>query len=145
MRSTPPLTGLGWLTAIGWQVYLASVAFLVGTIIQGSIALNYPDYGWEQYHGTLLTITVVLFAAIFNTALASRLPLLEGSVLVLHIVGFFAVIIPLWVMGPHARPGDVLLEFTNNGGWPTKGLSAMVGLLAPQAVLTGYDCSVHMC
>jgi len=109
------------------------------------IALNVPDYGWAQWHGTLLTIAVILFSAIFNTAWASRLPVLEGSVLILHILGFFAIIIPLWVMGPRARPEVVLLEFTNNGGWPTKGLSAMVGLLAEQAVLTGYDCSVHMC
>ncbi|KAK5075826.1 hypothetical protein LTR70_009917 [Exophiala xenobiotica] len=126
------------------RVYLASVAFLVGTIIQGLIALNVPDYAWAPWHGTLLTIAVILFSAIFNTTWASRLPVLEGSVLILHILGFFAIVIPLWVMGPRAKPEVVLLEFTNNGGWPTKGLSAMVGLLAPQAVLTGYDCSVHM-
>jgi hypothetical protein len=40
---------------------------------------------------------------------------------------------------------DALLTFRNNGGWPTTGLSAMVGLLTPMAVLVGYDCSVHMC
>ena len=69
----------------------------------------------------------------------------EGMVLILHILGFFAIIIPLWVMAPRSNASDALLNFTNNGGWPTKGLSAMIGLLAPMAVLVGYDCSVHMC
>lgn len=139
------LTCAGWLTAIGWQVYLASVCFLVGTIIQGLIALNVPDYGYQRWHGTLLAIAVIAFSIIFNTSLASRLPLIEGVVLILHVLGFFAIIIPLWIMGPRAKPEVVLLEFTNNGGWPTVGLSSMVGLLAPLAVLVGYDCSVHMC
>jgi hypothetical protein len=66
-------------------------------------------------------------------------------VLILHIVGFFAIIIPLWVMAPRGQAHVVLLEFTNLGGWSSTGLSAMIGLLAPMAVLVGYDCSVHMC
>lgn len=134
----------GWLTAIGWQVYLASVCFLVGTIIQGLIVLNDPNYIYQRWHGTLLAIAIVFFSIIFNTALASRLPLIEGAVLILHILGFFAIIIPLWVMAPRAKASDVLLEFTNFGGWSSTGLSSMIGLLAPTAVLIGYDCSVHM-
>ncbi len=66
----------GWLTAIGWQVYLASVCFLVGTIIQGLIVLNDPTYVYERWHGTLLSISIVVFCIIFNTALASRLPVI---------------------------------------------------------------------
>lgn len=65
--------------------------------------------------------------------------------LVLHILGLFAIIIPLWAMAPRGRAEVVLLEFTNFGGWSSTGLSAMIGLLAPMAVLVGYDCSVHMC
>jgi amino acid transporter len=134
----------GWLCGIAWQVYLGGACFMVGTIIQGLIALNVEGYVWENYHGTLLTIAVVCFAIIFNTALASRLPMLEGMALVLHLAGFFAVIIPLWVMGTHSSP-RVLLEFSNNGGWSSVGLSAMIGLTSPMSVLTGNDCSVHMC
>ena len=73
------LTTLGWLTAIGWQVYLASVCFLVGTIMQGLIALNDPTYVYERWHGTLLAIAVIIFSIIFNTALASRLPVIGES------------------------------------------------------------------
>lgn len=66
----------GWLTAIGWQVYLASVCFLVGTLIQGLISLNNANYGYERWHGTLLTIAIVFFAIFFNTVLANRLPII---------------------------------------------------------------------
>jgi len=102
-----------------------------------------PDYVWKNYHGTLLTIAVIAFSIVFNTVLAARLPLIEGMVLILHLAGFFAIIIPLWVMAPRAHP-NVLLEFSNNGGWSSTGLSAMIGLTSPMSVLIGYDCSVHM-
>jgi len=67
---------LGWLTAIGWQVYLASVCFLVGTTIQGLIALNDPNYPYLRWHGTLLAIAIVFFTISFNTVFASKLPLI---------------------------------------------------------------------
>jgi hypothetical protein len=76
---TQRLTALGWLTAIGWQVYLASVCFLVGTIIQGLIVLNLPTYVYERWHGTLLAMSIVVFCIVFNTALASRLPVIGKS------------------------------------------------------------------
>lgn len=66
----------GWLTAIGWQVYLASVCFLVGTLIQGMMVLNNADYVFERWHGTLLTLAVVIFTITFNTALANKLPII---------------------------------------------------------------------
>ncbi|KIX04900.1 uncharacterized protein Z518_05771 [Rhinocladiella mackenziei CBS 650.93] len=135
---------VGWLSAIGWQVYLAGVCFMVGTIIQGLIALNVTDYVWHAWHGTLLTIATIAFSIAFNTVLAVQLPLIEGMVLILHFAGFFAITIPLWVMAPRANAHDALLEFTNLGGWPSTGLSAMIGLTTPLSVLIGYDCSVHM-
>jgi choline transport protein len=118
---------------------------MVGTIIQGLIALNVSDYVWHNWHGTLLTIAAISFSIAFNTVLAFQLPLIEGIVLVLHLAGIFAIIIPLWVMAPRAKPYAALLEFSNNGGWPSTGLSAMIGLTTPLSVLIGYDCSVHMC
>lgn len=118
---------------------------MAGTVIQGLIALNVQDYVWHAYHGTLLSIAAIVFSIVFNTALAFKLPLIEGVVLVLHLAGLFAIIIPLWVMGPRANAHDALLVFTNFGGWSSNGLSAMIGLTTPLSVLIGYDCSVHMC
>ena len=118
---------------------------MIGGILQGLIALNKPDYVYEPFHATLLTIGVVGFSVVFNTSLAERLPMIEGIILILHLVGFFVIIIPLWVMAPRGKASDVLLNFTNDGGWSSKGLSAMIGLTSPMSVLIGYDCSVHLC
>ena len=73
--STLMIVCIGWLTAVGWQVYLASVCFLVGTMIQGLIALNDPEYSYLRWHGTLLAIAIIVFTISFNTIFASRLPL----------------------------------------------------------------------
>lgn len=112
---------------------------MVGGVIQGLIQLNNPDYPFDSWHATLLTIAVMSFAIIFNTVLAVRLPLVEGVILILHIAGFFAVFIPLWVLAPRAHP-DVIFSFENNGNWPTTGIAAMIGLTTPLTALIGYDC-----
>lgn len=139
------LQNLGWLTAIGWQTFLASVSFVTGTMIQGLIALNNSEYPFHAWHGTLLTIAAIAFSIIFNTLLAAHLPLIECVVLIVHVLGLFAIIIPLWVLAPRQTARAALLEFSNNGGWPTTGISAMIGLTTPLTALIGYDCSVHMC
>jgi len=46
-------------------------------------------------------------------------------------------------MGPRADT-HVLLDFSNNGGWSSTGLSAMIGLTSSLSVLIGYDCSAHI-
>ncbi|KAK3324505.1 amino acid permease [Cercophora scortea] len=134
----------GWVSVLGWQTGLASLTFLVGTMIQGLLVLNLPEYGFQAWHGTLLVIAIAAFCIIFNTFLAKRLPMVEGMVLIIHILGFFAVLIPLWVLAPRGDPTTVFTEFTNFGMWDTTGLSFMVGLLGPVYTLIGADSAVHM-
>lgn len=129
---------------LGWQVGLTSLAFLAGTMIQGLLVLNNPQYIFQQWHGTLLVIAITAFCILFNTVLAKRLPMVEGLVLCIHILGFAGVLIPLWVLAPLNSPSQVFTEFLNLGGWDTKGLSFFVGLLAPVYTLIGADSAVHM-
>ena len=119
----------GWLCATGWNTFLASVCFMVGTIIQGLIALNDANYGFQAWHGTLLTIAIISLCIFWNVILAGKLPLTEGVAVIVHICGLFAVIIPLWCLGPIAD-ASTLTTFVNNGGWPTVGLSCMVGIVS---------------
>ncbi|KAK4964239.1 hypothetical protein LTR28_003917 [Elasticomyces elasticus] len=135
---------VGWLCFTGWQAAIVAIAFLTGTIIQGLIVLNDVNYVFERWHGTLIVIAITAFAIFFNTVLAKKLPVVEGLLLVLHVLGLFAIIIPLWVLAPRASASDVFTVFTNGGGWPTQGTSAMVGLLTPVISLIGFDCAVHM-
>ena len=127
---------------IGWQTGLASIAFIAGTLIQGLIVLNNPDYIFERWQGTLLVIAIISFAVVFNTLLAKRLPMIEGMVLILHLLGFFGVLIPLWVLAPRNPASMVFTSFENLGGWNTQGLSFMVGLLTSVYGLLGADSSL---
>lgn len=106
---------------------LNTYANLQADVIEGLVSLNNPGFVWKSWHSTLLVIAVIAFSAIFNTILASRLPSIEAVLLILHIAGLFAIVIPLWVMSPRADPHDVIFGFANEGGW-SKGISAMIGL-----------------
>lgn len=135
----------GWILATGWQGSVVGLSFLAGTIIQGLITLNNSSYNPQPWHGTLLVIGVVAFAIIFNTSVAKQLPKVEIGILVVHILGLFAIIIPLLVMAPSRNSGRVaLLDFYNGGDWPTTGLATMIGLLTPLGSMLGFDCAVHM-
>ena len=50
--------------------------------------------------------------------------------LVLHIIGFLAIIIVLWVLSPRATAKDTFTKFTNDGGWNSIGLALMVGQIS---------------
>ncbi|MCJ1378530.1 hypothetical protein MMC17_001629 [Xylographa soralifera] len=134
----------GWISVLGWQTGCASLAFLAGTVIQGLIVINNANYVFENWHGTLLVIAITVFAIIFNSFLAKKLPMVEGIVLIIHLLGFFAVLIALWVLSPRSDPTSVFTQFSNGGGWSTTGTSVMVGLLSPVYALIGSDSAVHM-
>ena len=113
-------------------------------MIQGLLVLNNVNYIPARWQGTLLVIAITAFCIIFNTFLAKKLPMVEGMVLIIHIVGFFAVLIPLWILAPRNPAEQVFTEFLNLGGWNSNGLAFMVGLLSPVYNLIGADSAVHM-
>ncbi|KAL9116293.1 MAG: hypothetical protein Q9187_007182, partial [Circinaria calcarea] len=118
----------GWMTVIGYQANIASVAFLSGTMIQGLLILNYPDYDSQRWHGTLLFYAVLILSLVINTYLARLLPKIEAVVLVVHVIGFFCILIPLVYLAPRGSVKDVFATFANDGGWSSNGLAFFVGL-----------------
>ncbi|KAI4109309.1 MAG: hypothetical protein LQ339_001809 [Xanthoria mediterranea] len=134
----------GWLNVIGWQALLASGAYLCATIIQGLIVLNYPEYNAQRWHGTLLLWSIICVAVLVNTVIVSLLPKLECVILIIHVLGFFAVMIPLVYMAPHGSAKDVFTLFVNGGGWQTTGLSFFVGLYGNVFAFLGTDAAIHM-
>lgn len=135
---------VGWLCTLGWQVGNAAIGYLAGTMIQGLITLNNPDYVPQQWQGTLMIWAVLTFSLVFNTFFASKLPMLEGIILVLHVLGFFAVLIPLWVLGNPSPAHEVFFTFQDGGGWGNQGLSCLVGMLSAVFTFIGPDSAAHM-
>ena len=122
------MTSIGWLTVMAWQAASASVGYLGGTLIQGMIGLHNPAYEPKGWQGTLLLWAVILLAVTVNTAVASVLPKIEGFILILHVLGFFAILIPLVYLSKPVPAQQVFTLFLNQGGWPSQGLSFFVGL-----------------
>jgi amino acid transporter len=119
-------------------------AYTVAQQIEALIVLSNPDYTIKGWHGALLTIATAIFCVFFNTFLVRKLPLIEGFALTLHAVGFFVVLIVLWVMGPRGNAKVVFTDFEDNNGWGSLGLATLVGLLSPITTLIGADSVCHL-
>ena len=124
---------------------IAGVCFFTAQLIEALIILNHPTFVPQPYHATLLIIAVAAFSIFFNTFLAKKLPLVEAILLLIHIAGFFGILIPLWTLAPRANAKDVFTTFNNGGGWNSEGTSALVGILTAVISLTGSDSAAHMC
>ncbi|KAJ2992806.1 hypothetical protein NUW58_g2040 [Xylaria curta] len=133
----------GWVTFAGWQAVTASAAYLIGSLLQSVIILLDPNYTPQPWQTLLFFWAILAFAVFINTVASKTLAHFEGLILVLHIFGFFGVLIPLVYLSPH---GDASLftTFVNAGGWPNQGLSFVVGLPASVFSLIGADSAVHM-
>ena len=130
---------------LGWQVNIGSGSFLVALQVQGIVILNNPNYVPQPWHGTLMIIAVCTVCILFNTFFAKKLPLIEGLILIIHVFGFFAILIPLWALSPINPAEEVFTKFENQYGWPTQGLALLVGMVGPIYSLLGPDSAVHMC
>ena len=83
-----------------------------------------------------MTVAVAIFSVTFNMYGARQLPFFEGFIMLFDILGFFAVLIPLWVLAPKVSASEVFGEFRNYGGWPTLGSGVIVGQIAALGVVS---------
>ena len=144
---SPTLTDaeyIGWLTVLGWQGAFATANFVTGSMVQGLIILTRPDYNPKPYQHMLLFWAAMAFAVFINVLASTVLPKFEGFILVLHILGYFAILLPLLILGDHQDPSQVFSLWLNLGNFPTQGLSFMVGLLGPVFMFLGADGAVHV-
>lgn len=135
-----------WLALTGWQALVASGGFVTGTMIQGLILLTHPGYGtaMQNWHGTLLFWGVVLLGFSINSAIGPLLARFEGLVLVLHLIGFFAIMLPLALLSEHGDSAAVFNNFYNHGDWQTQGLSFCIGILGNVFAFLGADGAIHV-
>jgi choline transport protein len=124
------------MTFAGWQAVTASAAYLIGSLLQSVIILIESTYRPQPWQTMLFFWAILAFAVFINTVASKTLAQFEGLILVLHVLGFFSVLIPLVYLAPH---GDrsLFTTFVNAGGWSSQGLSFMVGLPASVFSLIG--------
>lgn len=164
---------VGWLTALGWQCAMPSVAYTGAQQVLAFIAVCDRDYVIQGWHGALLTMAFVLAAIFFNTSAIGKLPILEGLAVVFHTFGFFAFIIIIWVMGPRAGKSPeggttpfkgakplfraladpepsftdahtTFTTFADDNGWGSIGAATLIAIVAPTTTYLGADSAVHL-
>jgi choline transport protein len=136
---------IGWFGILGYQIGTTIGAFVAGTMIQGLLILNYPDtYDYQRWHGTLIAMAVTISVAIFNIFLAKHLPLVEGIILFLHLAGFVAILVPLWVLAPRTPSCEIWTNFMDANDWGSIGVACLIGLITNSGALVGGDAAAHM-
>ena len=135
---------VGWLGVLGWQTATATVSYLAGNQVQGLAKLNYPNYEPKPWQGTLLIWAILAICLLFNTFFSKRLPLIEGVIVILHIAGFFAVLIPRWVMADRAPASEVFGVFQDQMEWGSVPLAVMIGLTGAGSSFVGIEAGAHM-
>ncbi|RJE20120.1 Amino acid permease [Aspergillus sclerotialis] len=133
----------GWVTCIGWQAAFASASYLAGTEIQGVATLANSTYDQKPYQGTLIMWAAVFLALAINIVGGKLLPRLELLILVIHVLGYFGILIPMTYMANHKTSHEVFKDFVNSG-FPTNGLSWFVGMTGCVFAFAGGDAAVHM-
>ena len=113
-------------------------------MLQGIAVMGNPDYTPQQWPIALIYWAVVLLSICFNTAVSQLLPKVESFILIMHVFGFFAILIPLILYGPRGDAETVFTVWLNDGNWSTQGLSFLVGVLGPSFSFMGADCVVHV-
>lgn len=90
--------------------------------------LNYPNYIYERWHGTLLVWAVMIFSFTVNVYGIKILPLIQLVGGICHVAFFIALVIPLVLLSPRSTAEFVFTGHLNEGGW-SDGLSWCIGLL----------------
>ncbi|KAG9191682.1 hypothetical protein G6011_10416 [Alternaria panax] len=126
---------------------LTSVCYFVADLILQLVSLNDLDgaYTREGWHATLLLWAILLLCVFINVFISGALPTIEVVVLIVHILGFFGILVPLVYLSPtHNSAKQVFTTFHNEGAWSTQTLAFFVGLQGNALAFVGTDSVVHM-
>jgi hypothetical protein len=130
---------------IGWIAALAAVSYFVSDLSLSLATLNHATFSRDNWHATLLVWATLLFCVFINIFISGALPSIEVVVLIIHILGFFGILIPLVYLTPaHNSAKDIFTTFRNDGGWSTKALAFFIGLQGNALCFVGTDSAVHV-
>ncbi|KAJ9487223.1 hypothetical protein VN97_g6093 [Penicillium thymicola] len=134
----------GSICIVAWTAVPTGAIYAAGSIFQNCFAMTHPSYEPKGWHVTLIMWALLLICTVLNTWLGMILPVLEVFIGIAHVLGFFAVLIPIIYLGPRADARSVFIQTYNLGGWRDVTLATLVGLKGTVAVFLGTDGVVHM-
>ena len=81
----------------------------------------------QMWHAVFVFWAVILLAVFANTCLGRAFPSIEAMMLILHIVGFFAILIVLVYLASKNSTDAVFRTFLNGAGLTSDTQSVLVG------------------
>ncbi|MCJ1350701.1 MAG: hypothetical protein MMC33_000682 [Icmadophila ericetorum] len=134
----------GWVTTIAWHASTIGKNYLNASLIQALAELNYPNYVPQKWHAILIFYAIVALSVAVTTLGAKVFPKFEAVTLILHIVGFFFILVTLIYLAPKNSLSDVFQVFINGGGFTSNAQSWLVGSVSVMFTFIGIDAAVHM-
>lgn len=127
----------GSVCIIAWTAAPTAAIYLAASVLQSTIAMNIPSYDPKGWHITLIMWAILLVCTVLNTWLGMILPVIEVLILLVHVLGFFAVLVPLVYLGPKADPRSIFTVSFDYGGWGDLTLATFIGLKGTVAAFVG--------
>jgi len=107
-------------------------------MIQALVVLNYPDYVFERWHGTMLYWAFLGLATLVNVFAIRSLPWILHATFVLHVSLWVLLVVVICVVSPTKHSAEwVFTTFINESGWSSDGVAFSIGLLSSTYVLAG--------
>jgi amino acid transporter len=135
---------VGWVTVIAWQAACASVTFINTMLIIAIASVTHPTYQMTMWQAMLVFWALVALSVFVNTYLGRAFPSIEALVLILHIVGFFVILIVLIYLAPKNPTEMVFNNFFNGGGFSSTAQSVIIGSVTIMYSFNGVDGATHM-
>ena len=102
-----------------------------------AIVTNYPQYHMKMWHGTLIFYSIIAVAVLINTSFARVFSAFEAIAFVVHIIGFFIVLLVLIYLSPKSDTSEVFGKFIDGGGFSSNALSAIIGAVPTMYAFNG--------
>lgn len=111
---------------------VASRAVSIATnLLEHILAVSHPTYAPQGWHLAFIMWGILLICTVLNTLLGEMMPALEVLIGLLHIVGFFAVLIPLVYLAPKTNAYSVFLKSWDHYDWHSVALASFISLQTP--------------
>lgn len=134
----------GWMTTLGWIASTASSVYVIAWQVQACINVTRPNYEFSSWQIMLIMWAIIAATILFNTYGTPFFPRLETMSLIGHVLGFFIVMIPLWVLCEKNSAQDVFLNFQDQSGWNNMGAAYLTSQIYVLWCCFGSDSVVHL-
>lgn len=106
--------------------------------------LNHPEHPTHRWNVSINFWILLGVCSLINTLGVRLLPLLESTMFLMYIFGFFGILIPLIYLGPQGTVHDIFGTFLQDAGWKSKGVTLLVGSTTTMFNFTRVESASHM-